>query len=352
MRPSFWLGALHSKTDQNVFHSWTTHDSHQGTAAAVPPSNPIKRLLAAATTHCSQSWDESRTINLKSRRLTIRLASYKIDGRNSYGIVQGELIADLGGTPGARYPDLRSFLAGNGLAEATQSATTAASLPASSVIWHPVIPNPDKILCVGLNFLEHIREVGKKVEDYPLVFMRLASTQVGHLQPIIRPKASDNLDFEGELAVIIGKAGRHIAKENALAHVAGYSIYNDASVRDWQRHTTQYTPGKNFPSTGSFGPWMVTADEIPDTTKLRLTTRLNGEVVQDSGLDDFCFSISQIIAYLSTFTELTPGDVIITGTPKGVGAGRKPPLWMKPGDRVEVEISAIGTLVNPVVQES
>ena len=266
--------------------------------------------------------------------------------------MQGELIADLGGTPGARYPDLRSFLAGNGLAEATQSATTAASLPASSVIWHPVIPNPDKILCVGLNFLEHIREVGKKVEDYPLVFMRLASTQVGHLQPIIRPKASDNLDFEGELAVIIGKAGRHIAKENALAHVAGYSIYNDASVRDWQRHTTQYTPGKNFPSTGGFGPWMVTADEIPDTTKLRLTTRLNGEVVQDSGLDDFCFSISQIIAYLSTFTELTPGDVIITGTPKGVGAGRKPPLWMKPGDRVEVEISAIGTLVNPVVQES
>lgn len=199
--------------------------------------------------------------------------------------------------------------------------------------------------------MEHIREVGKKVEDYPLIFVRLTSTQVGHLQPIIRPNASDHLDFEGELAVIIGKPGRHIAKENALQHVAGYSIYNDASVRDWQRHTTQYTPGKNFPSTGGFGPWMVTTDEIPDPTKLRLTTRLNGDLVQNSGLDDFRFSIPEIIAYLSTFTQLLPGDVIITGTPKGVGAGRTPPLWMKPGDRVEVEITSIGKLVNPVAQE-
>jgi 2-keto-4-pentenoate hydratase/2-oxohepta-3-ene-1,7-dioic acid hydratase in catechol pathway len=220
------------------------------------------------------------------------------------------------------------------------------------VEWLPVIPNPDKILCVGLNFLEHIREVGKKVEDYPLIFLRLTSTQVGHLQPIIRPRASDNLDFEGELAVIVGKGGRHIRKEDALGHVAGYSIYIDASVRDWQRHTTQYTPGKNFPSTGGFGPWMVTADEIPDPTKLHLTTRLNGEVVQHSGLDDLRFSIPEIISYISTFTELVPGDVIITGTPKGVGAARKPPLWMKAGDTIEVEISSIGTLRNPVVQES
>ncbi len=172
------------------------------------------------------------------------------------------------------------------------------------------------------------------------------------MQPIIRPRASENLDFEGELAVIVGKGGRHISKEAALQHVAGYSIYNDASVRDWQRHTTQYTPGKNFPSTGGFGPWMVTADEIPDSTKLHLTTRLNGEVVQDSGLDDLRFSIPEIISYISIFTELVPGDVIITGTPKGVGAARKPPLWMKPGDSVEVEISSIGTLRNPIVPET
>jgi len=215
-----------------------------------------------------------------------------------------------------------------------------------------VIPNPDKILCVGLNFLEHIREVGKKVEDYPLLFVRLTSSQVGHLQPILRPKASDHLDFEGELAVIIGKAGRHIAKEDAGQYIAGYSIYNDASVRDWQRHTTQYTPGKNFPSTGAFGPCMVTTDEIPDPTALHLTTTLNGQVVQDSGLNDFRFSIPEVIAYTSTFTELLPGDTIITGTPSGVGAARKPPLWLKPGDTLEVEITKIGKLINPVRQET
>lgn len=258
-------------------------------------------------------------------------------------MVEGDQITDLA-SPG--HPDLRAFLGGGG--------TALASAPrhaVSEIRFLPVSPNPDKILCVGLNFLEHIREVGKKVEDYPLVFVRLTSSQVGHLQPIVRPGASEHLDFEGELAVVIGKAGRHIAKERAAAHIAGYSIYNDASVRDWQRHTTQYTPGKNFPSTGAFGPWMVTVDEIPDPTRLHLTTRLNGDVVQDSGLDDFRFSVAEILAYTSTFTELLPGDVIITGTPSGVGAARKPPLWLKPGDEIAVEISSIGILRNPVVQE-
>lgn len=267
-------------------------------------------------------------------------------------MVLGDRIADLGGPLSSRYPDLRSLLAGNGLAEATHAVKDTATIAAAEVVWRPVIPNPDKILCIGLNFLEHIREVGKKIEDYPLIFLRLTSSQVGHLQPIIRPKVSANLDFEGELAIIIGKPGRHIPAENALHHVAGYSIYNDASVRDWQHHTTQYTPGKNFSSTGGFGPWMVTTDEIPDPTKLHLTTRLNGDIVQDSGLDDFRFSIPEIISYLSIFTELLPGDVISTGTPKGVGAARKPPLWMKPGDQIEVEITSIGKLTNPVAQES
>lgn len=215
-----------------------------------------------------------------------------------------------------------------------------------------MIPNPDKILCVGLNFLAHIREVGKKIEDYPLLFLRLSSSQVGHLQPIIRPRASEQLDYEGELAVVIGRQGRHIAKEDAAQYIAGYSIYLDASVRDWQRHTTQYTPGKNFQSTGAFGPWMVTADEVADPTALQLTTRLNGQVVQDSSLNDFRFSIPEIIAYVSTFTQLLPGDVIITGTPSGVGAARKPPLWLRPGDMIEVEITKIGRLTNPVRQEA
>lgn len=274
----------------------------------------------------------------------IRLASYTIDNRSTFGAVQGDRISDLASP---RCPDLRSFLGANSAPDA--AAPTHAI---SEIRFLPPIPNPEKILCVGLNFLEHIREVGKKIEDYPLLFVRLSNTQVGHLQPILRPRASDNLDFEGELAFIIGKPGRHIAKENALAHVAGYSIYNDASVRDWQRHTTQYTPGKNFPSTGGFGPWIVTADEISDPTQLHLTTRLNGKVVQDSGLDDLCFSIPEIIAYISTFTDLVPGDVISTGTPSGVGAARKPPVWMQPGDTIEVQITKIGTLINPIQQEA
>ena len=275
--------------------------------------------------------------------MVIRLSSYSIHGRQTFGVVEGDQITDLASQD---CPSLRAFLGGGGTA-----SSSAPRHAIADIRFLPVIPNPDKILCVGLNFLEHIREVGKKVEDYPLLFVRLTSSQVGHLQPIVRPQASEHLDFEGELAVVIGKAGRHIAKENASAHIAGYSIYNDASVRDWQRHTTQYTPGKNFPSTGASGPWMVTADEIPDPTRLRLTTRLNGEVVQDSGLNDFRFSIAEILAYTSTFTELLPGDVIITGTPSGVGAARKPPLWLKPGNEITVEISSIGILKNPVVQE-
>ncbi len=267
-------------------------------------------------------------------------------------MVVGDRIADVGRPLGSRYPDLRSLLLGDGLVEAALAAQDMpVAIAVTEVVWRPVIPNPEKILCVGLNFLEHIRETGKKVEDYPVIFLRLASSQCGHLQPILRPNVSEHLDFEGELAVIIGRGGRYIPSETALQHVSGYSIYNDASVRDWQRHTHQYTPGKNFPSTGALGPWMVTADEIPDPRTLHLTTRLNGEVVQSCGLDDLRFTINQLISYLSSFTELVPGDVIITGTPKGVGAARKPPLWMKPGDTVEVEISSIGTLRNPIAQE-
>ncbi len=278
----------------------------------------------------------------------IQLASYQLNARNTFGVIQDDRISDLASPD---LPDLRTFLATN--ATPNPSAPTQAL---HQITFLPVIPNPDKILCVGLNFLEHIREVGKKIEDYPLLFIRLASSQVGHLQPILRPRASDHLDFEGELAIIIGKhpsakPARHILKEDALAYVAGYTIYNDASVRDWQRHTTQYTPGKNFPATGASGPCMTTADEIPDPTQLHLTTRLNGNVVQDSGLHDLRFSIPEIIAYISTFTELLPGDVISTGTPSGVGAARKPPLWLQPGDTIEVEIPKIGKLINPVQQE-
>jgi 2-keto-4-pentenoate hydratase/2-oxohepta-3-ene-1,7-dioic acid hydratase in catechol pathway len=180
----------------------------------------------------------------------------------------------------------------------------------------------------------------------------MASSHVGHLEPMVRPKVSEKFDFEGELAVIIGRGGRHIPLDKALAAIAGYAIYNDGSVRDYQRHTQQYTPGKNFYHSGAFGPWMTTADEIKDPRKLRLTTRLNGEVVQNTLVDDLLFSIEQIIAYVSIFTPLLPGDVIITGTPGGVGGARQPPLWMKPGDTIEVEIDKIGVLRNPIVAEA
>ena len=264
----------------------------------------------------------------------------------------GDRIFDLADRFGGRCPDLRSLLAAYGVPAAPAVLREArTSFASSEVSWQPVIPNPDKILCVGLNYRSHIREVGRQVENHPVIFLRLPASQVGHLQPILRPRVSEQLDFEGELAVVIARRGRYISPESALEHVAGYSIYNEASVRDWQRHTHQYTPGKNFTATGAFGPWIVTADEIPRPNELSLTTRLNGQVMQDSSIDDLLFPIDELIAYVSSFTELVPGDVLVTGTPAGVGSMRKPPVWMKPGDTVEVEISSIGSLRNPIGQE-
>jgi 2-keto-4-pentenoate hydratase/2-oxohepta-3-ene-1,7-dioic acid hydratase in catechol pathway len=282
----------------------------------------------------------------------MKLASFVIDGRRTYGIVRERDVIDLRARLGDTYPDLRAWLDGGSLSTLAALADAPDGDAAlSAITWLPTVTRPDKILCIGLNYKAHIREVGRKVEDFPVIFLRLETSHVGHLQPIIRPRISQQFDYEGELAVIIGKGGRYISADRALEHVAGYSIYNDGSVRDWQRHTHQYTPGKNFPGSGAFGPWLVTSDEIADPASLHLTTRLNGAVVQDSGIDDLLFDVPSLIAYCSTFTTLTPGDVIVTGTPGGVGAARKPPLWMKPGDSVDVEISAIGTLSNFVGEE-
>ena len=225
-------------------------------------------------------------------------------------------------------------------------------LAMSDVSFLPVIPDPGKILCIGLNYLKHKQETGRPDVDNPTVFTRYADSQVAHLAPLIKPAVSDRFDYEGEMAVIIGKGGRNISEERALSHVAGYACYNDGSVRDWQRHTMQFTPGKNFPGTGGFGPMLVTADEVGDYTKLPIQTRLNGEVMQDASLADLIFPLGRLIAYCSTFTPLSPGDVILTGTPGGVGDKRKPPVYMRDGDRVEVEIGMLGTLVNPVIDES
>ena len=264
-------------------------------------------------------------------------------------MVEGDSVHDLGAILRDRYPTLRDVLSANQLPELDAESTE--TLPLSEVTLRPPLPEPQRIFCVGLNYAAHREETHNKPSDYPTIFVRFASSIVGPDQDLICPEASSQFDYEGELAVVIGQAGRHISEKDALSHVAGYSCFNDGSVRDYQRHTAQFTPGKNFEESGSFGPWIVTSDELGDPARLELTTRLNGEVVQNATTDLMLFPIPTLIHYLSTFTALQPGDVIATGTPSGVGSRRDPPLWMKPGDRVEVEISGIGVLANSIAKE-
>jgi 2-keto-4-pentenoate hydratase/2-oxohepta-3-ene-1,7-dioic acid hydratase in catechol pathway len=281
----------------------------------------------------------------------MKFASFKINGTTSWGLVDGAEAVDLGALLRDRFPDLKSVIAAGALGEVVAAAPKAARHPIANISWLPVIPNPDKILCIGLNYETHRKETGRTEVENPTVFGRFANSQTGHLANIIRPRVSKDLDFEGELAVIIGKPGRYISRAAACDHIAGYACYNEGSVRDFQRHTHQFTPGKNFPETGAFGPWMVTPDEAGDLAPLRLQTRLNGQVVQDAIISQMIFDIPHQIEYCSSFTRLEPGDVIVTGTPGGVGSRRTPPLWMKPGDVVEVEIDRIGLLRNGVADE-
>ena len=281
----------------------------------------------------------------------MRLATFKTAQGASYGVVTGKGIVDLRRYLGNQYPDLKSLIAGDALDQARKHVSETPDYQASDVNWLPVIPNPGKIICVGLNYQEHVVETGRDNTEQPAIFLRLAESQVGHKQPIVRPRESQNLDFEAEIAVIIGKAGRRVSQQNSWSHIAGYSCYNDGSVRDWQRHTIQWTAGKNFARTGGFGPWMVSADEIPPGTKMTLSCRLNGERMQHATTEQMIFKIPKIIEYVSTWTTLVPGDVIVTGTPGGVGARRTPPIWMKPGDKVEVEIDKVGILENTIGEE-
>jgi 2-keto-4-pentenoate hydratase/2-oxohepta-3-ene-1,7-dioic acid hydratase in catechol pathway len=278
----------------------------------------------------------------------MRLASFSTPKGASYGAVTGKGIVDLGQRLGNRFPDLRSLIAKNGLEEAKKSAAAPADFKESDITWLPVIPNPGKIVCVGLNYEEHRAETGRDKTENPALFLRVAESQVGHRQPILRPRESTHLDFEAEIAVIIGKPGRRISQADSWSHIAGYSCYNDGSVREWQRHTVQWTAGKNFARTGGFGPWMVTADEIPPGTVMTLSCRLNGERMQHATTEMMIFKIPKLIEYISAFTPLEAGDVIVTGTPGGVGARRTPPVWMKPGDTVEIEIDKVGVLANTI----
>jgi 2-keto-4-pentenoate hydratase/2-oxohepta-3-ene-1,7-dioic acid hydratase in catechol pathway len=282
----------------------------------------------------------------------MKLASFSASGLDSYGAVVEGGIVDLGRRLGERYPTLRAAIADGALGRLAGEVKTAKpDFTLAQVTLLPPITDPDKIICAGRNYRAHAAEAGGAPPENPQVFLRLTNTLVAHDQPMVRPKISGDFDYEGELALIIGKPGRHIAKADALSHIFGYTLFNDGSIRDIQ-FTHSIAAGKNFHKTGGFGPWIVTADEIPDPTRLHLATRLNGREVQHTGIDDLIFDIPTLISYCSDWTPLVAGDVISTGTPEGVGFARKPPLWMKPGDVVEVEIGGIGVLRNPIIAES
>lgn len=282
----------------------------------------------------------------------MKLLSFLRDGKETWGAVIDGGVVDLGRqTPHA---SLAEFIASDDFAK--RDALVAGKqpdLPLKGLHYLPVIPQSEKIVCAVRNYMDHHQEavaagLNRELSDFPPIFLRVWRSQIGHEQPIVRPRVSETLDWEGEIAVIIGKPGRDIPESQAFDHVAGYAIYNDASVREWQFHAKQIASGKNFEGTGAFGPWMVTADEIDPKRKLKLETRLNGEVMQSSDSSFMIFSIPQLISYASTIFTLVPGDLIVTGTPGGVGFSRKPPRYMKPGDVVEVEVEALGVLRNPI----
>lgn len=281
----------------------------------------------------------------------MKFLSFAVANQPSYGYLVEQGIVDLGRRLGERAPNLRALLC--------QPDPRALALEAGAVADHrldevsllPVIPNPEQIFCVGLNYADHVAETNRQSTEQPMIFMRVPASQVGHGQPLLRPRESERFDYEGEIAVIVGKPGRRISEADAWDHIAGYACYNDGSVRDWQLHTAQWGPGKNFYRTGGFGPWMVTADEIGPDEEMTLVTRVNGVELQRASTRQLIHSIPRLIAYISTFTPLAVGDVIVTGTPGGIGLKRTPPLFLKPGDKVEVEVDRIGTLVNGVADD-
>ncbi|MCW5720357.1 MAG: fumarylacetoacetate hydrolase family protein [Devosia sp.] len=277
----------------------------------------------------------------------MKLLSFVADGSERVGLLSGAGVIDL--TARLGLSQLPEAFARKSEIEALD--LSQADFNADAITYLPAVTKPERIFCIGLNYRSHLLETGREAGPEPMIFTRFASSQAAHGQPLIRPKVSDHFDFEGELALIIGRDCRHVPQEKAWDVIGGYACYNDGSIRDWQKHTSQFIPGKNFPQTGGFGPWVVTPDEIEDITKASLVTRLNGEEMQRAVISDLVFDIPRLIAYCSTFSPLSAGDVIVTGTTGGVGAARKPPVWMKPGDTVEVEITGVGTLVNTIADE-
>lgn len=280
----------------------------------------------------------------------MKLASYLSYGIETFGVVIGDGVVTLGGRLKGGYRNLREALAAGALDEIRKVAKGArADSKLDTLRYLPVISHPTKILCAGINYRSHAAETGRDLPEQPSMFIRFPDTLVSHEGEMIRPSASTHFDFEGELAIVIGRGGRHIKPDRAINHVAGYTCFIDGSVRDYQKFSV--TAGKNFPATGPLGPWLVTTDEIADPTRLVLTTRLNGVQMQHSSTGQMIYSVPQIVSFCSDFTQLYPGDIIATGTPEGVGHRRHPPVWMKADDVLEVDISEIGTLRVRIVDE-
>lgn len=282
----------------------------------------------------------------------MKLVSYLLRDGVHYGAVKDTKIVDLKSR--LPYADIVAFIAYGGMREAQAIvALEPGDYDYERVTLLPVVPNPGKIVCVGVNYEDHRLEAGRDKTENPMIFARWPESQTAHRAPILRaPKVSTQLDYEAELLVVMGRrAPRYTARKDALQYVFGYSCYNEACHRDWQFHTRQLTPGKNFESTGASGPWIVTADEIPDPQDLKLQMRLNGKVMQDAHTRDMTFQVDALIEYITCWLPLNPGDLIVSGTPGGVGFKRNPPVFMKPGDVAEVEIEKIGVLANTIADE-
>ncbi|MDH4126930.1 MAG: fumarylacetoacetate hydrolase family protein [Gammaproteobacteria bacterium] len=285
----------------------------------------------------------------------MRLITFSLHGIEQVGVRHGDRIIPVASVAPQLPGSIVEILASGGLATlaAIMASCTDTGLAPAEVEYRPLIPRPGKIICIGRNYAAHAAERGADTPTFPEIFFRGATSLVAHNAPIIRPQCSDKLDFEGEIAFVIGKSCRHASNDNALDYIAGYSLFNDATLRDYQRFSTQWTIGKNFDGTGAFGPELVTADELPvGIAGMTLTTKLNGEQMQHGRTDDLVFPVRRLVTILSECMTLEPGDVVVTGTPSGVGSARQPPLWMKAGDTIEVEVAGIGKLCNVVRDEA
>lgn len=290
----------------------------------------------------------------QSLDIPMKLASYKVRGRESFGVVVGEGVVDLKLRLGPRYESLLDLLRDGGFEKAREAARgVRADYHFREVEWRPPLLAPEKILCIGINYANRNADYGdQEIPKYPSMFYRAPNSLVGHEQNIVRPRESVELDYEGEIALVIGRAGRRIAPEQALEHVLGVTLCNEGTIRDWIRHGKfNVTQGKNWDATGSIGPWIATSDEVDLTKPLHITVKINGEVTQDDTTASMIKSFADLIAYVSTFMTLKPGDIIVTGTPVKLTPRTDPPQWLKPGDTIEIEVPEIGVLRNTVVAE-